>query len=442
MRYLLTWTKLGRDIEERVYREFGVEPYIHREGRYTLYTDKPPIEDVNGILVGVKTHRDTRIVENVSYQDYKEIDEVLDGRYVYIDFLRDAIYRDPLGLKPAYIGVNGIASDKRLLWILRNRTPYSIPPNYIWSIGERGNLDPVGKLVSFPSSPEYDGDIEEHAREIGRYLLYRMRKIAEHVKHGEKRVYIAFSGGVDSSLTYVLAEKTGLKPIPVTVCKKGAYDEKASLESARLLGATDNHIVMYLDETIAEEDIRRIVGIVEDPNLMQVSLSIPLYVLAKEVAGGNVLLMGQGSDELFGGYQKYIDKYREKGAEDAEKEIRLDVLMSHRFNFSREDKIASEYDMDLWYPLISPGIVYYVFSKPLSFKIKGLDDETRKWLIRKISEYIGLPRKIIYRKKKAMQYSSKSQDMLIKTLGKKKVSKTLYHFYLDIVMSYFNEWGD
>jgi len=440
MRYLLTWEKLDKDLEKKIYREFRVEPHIHREGTYTLYTEKPPTKDGSGILIGVKTYRGREMVRSFSDGDYKEIDEMLDGRYVYIDFSREAIYRDPLGLKTAYIGVNGIASDKRLLWILGNRTPYSIPPNYIWSVRRGGNLVPVEKLVSFPSSPEYNNvDIEEHAREMGRYLLYRMRKIAEHVKQGEKKVYIAFSGGVDSSLTYVLAEKTGLKPIPVTVCKKGAYDEKASMESAELLGAADNHIIMYLDERILYEDIRKIVGIVEDSNLMQISLSIPLYVLAEEVAGGNVLLMGQGSDELFGGYQKYIDIYREKGVENADKEIRLDVLMSHRFNFSREDKIASEYGMDLWYPLISPGIVYYVFGKPLSFKIKGLGDETRKWLIRKIAEYIGLPHEIIYRKKKAMQYSSKSQDMLVKTLGRKKVSKTLYHFYLDIVMSYFNE---
>ncbi len=439
MRYLFTWKKLDPNEKEKILDELGGRSDTFYTDGYYIYSEKPLVEVDDGIIIGRKTYEEYNIEVPHEEFSYKDIDRRLDGRYLYINLSRGEVLRDPLGLQPAYVGRYGIASSKKLLWIIGDSNAFQLPPNYIWRMGDRNILSRGGHVVDIHGE-NIDVDIHKAAGELGEYLLSRTRKIAEYVKKSENKVYIAFSGGVDSSLTYILSEKAGLDPVPVTVCKKGAYDENASKKSAEMLGAEDKHLIIYINkDKIDWEEIRNIVQLIEDPNMMQVSLSIPMYVLVRYIASGNTLFMGQGSDELYGGYQKYLETYVERGGDAAHRKIILDVIMSYRFNFAREAKIAYEYSVDLWYPLISPGIVYYVLNMPLDVKISNVKDETRKRLIRLTAEKLGLPIDIAYRKKKAMQYSSKSQDILIKTLGKRKISEILYHFYLDMVMSYINE---
>lgn len=82
-----------------------------------------------------------------------------------------------------------------------------------------------------------------------------------------------------------------------------------------------------------EKIISKVIFAIEEPNPMNLAIGIPLYFatkLAKEDRC-KLLLSGQGADELFGGYFKYL-----KNPETMEK----DLAELGEKNLARDDKIA------------------------------------------------------------------------------------------------------
>ena len=72
--------------------------------------------------------------------------------------------------------------------------------------------------------------------------------------------------------------------------------------------------INQLSENGVEKMIPEIINVIEDDNMGQVEVAIPIYAavkLARE-QGIRVMLTGQGADEIFGGYSWYskiVPKY-------------------------------------------------------------------------------------------------------------------------------------
>ena len=74
-------------------------------------------------------------------------------------------------------------------------------------------------------------------------------------------------------------------------------------ETARLLGA--NHITVQLDQREFENALPRIVESLEEP--VASSSIVPMYFIAQRARQDvKVVLIGQGPDELFGGYKRHL----------------------------------------------------------------------------------------------------------------------------------------
>ncbi len=120
-------------------------------------------------------------------------------------------------------------------------------------------------------------------------------------------VGLLLSGGVDSGLLLALMQLYGDRWPTYTVgYGKAAYsDDELSdaSETARMLGAS-NTPVLLTRETF-ERELPRIVGVLEEP--VAASSIVPMYFVCQRARQDvKVALVGQGPDELFGGYTRHL----------------------------------------------------------------------------------------------------------------------------------------
>lgn len=112
------------------------------------------------------------------------------------------------------------------------------------------------------------------------------------------------SGGIDSGLVTAIAaaHTNSLKTFTVRV--EGSYDESALAEKVAMKYGT-NHTVVDISFTDLQKDIEKILINHGEPNCD--NSAIPSYYVAKEAKKHiTVVLNGDGADELFGGYRRYV----------------------------------------------------------------------------------------------------------------------------------------
>ena len=112
------------------------------------------------------------------------------------------------------------------------------------------------------------------------------------------------SGGIDSGLITAMAAQQTSKLKTFTVKIPGAFDESALAEKVAQKYATD-HTVVEIDFSDLNNDIEKIIVNHGEPN--SDNSAIPSYYVAREAKKHiTVVLNGDGADELFGGYRRYV----------------------------------------------------------------------------------------------------------------------------------------
>lgn len=119
-------------------------------------------------------------------------------------------------------------------------------------------------------------------------------------------VGILLSGGLDSGLLLALMNEQG-GPWPAYTIGYGETFEDDELadaaETASLLGA--RHITVKLDRAEFERSLPGIVECLEEP--IAASSIVPMYFVSQRARQDvKVALIGQGPDELFGGYKRHL----------------------------------------------------------------------------------------------------------------------------------------
>jgi asparagine synthase (glutamine-hydrolysing) len=119
-------------------------------------------------------------------------------------------------------------------------------------------------------------------------------------------VGILLSGGLDSGLLLALMNEQG-GPWPAYTIGYGdtfADDElRDAAETAALLGA--RHVSVRLDQKEFERSLPGIVECLEEP--IAASSIVPMYFVSQRARQDvKVALIGQGPDELFGGYKRHL----------------------------------------------------------------------------------------------------------------------------------------
>jgi asparagine synthase (glutamine-hydrolysing) len=361
--------------------------------------------------------------------------ENMEGSYVFAvaEFNRIIAGRDVFGATPLYYGMNenvcAVASERKALWKLGLEDARSFPPGQLAIMDEQGfSFYPI-KELRMP--PKEKVDMETAARALQLLLLESTRKRVSDLE----AVAVAFSGGVDSSVVAVLAENVGLDVHLVSVGLENQSEVLFAEEAAEALDLPlylQTYTVSELEQTLAE-----VLWLIEEPHVINACIAVPFLWLAETASklGYPVLLAGQGADELFGGYQRYLTEYEKSGAEAVEQKMFHDIENAYRANFQRDNQVCSYHGVELRLPFIDRDVVDFVLRLPLRLKINSVDDKLRKRVLRRVARNLEIPSFMADKRKKAVQYTTgvtKALQRLAKDEGltlREYVKKAFSMFY-------------
>ena len=311
----------------------------------------------------------------------RHVVERLDGEYA-MALERDektALAVDPLGLRPMYYTPVGFSTHRLPGGVL-------VRPWEVVLIGE-GEVA-VREGVDFLS---WRKEVKEPMKELHRALEEALQKRVK------GRVGLLFSGGIDSAL---LARLLAEMEKDVTLYSVG-LEGSQELELVRSLDMGLELVVKELREEELEGYARKVVEATGMIEAMQVAIGLPVYAAceAAKEDGQEAVLAGQGADELFGGYHRYLAL----SPADLEKALREDVRALYRTNVPRDAAIADALGLWLSCPYLDRDVVGVALGIPSALKIKG---GVRKYLLRELGRRLGLPEAVWGRRKRAIQYST------------------------------------
>jgi asparagine synthase (glutamine-hydrolysing) len=332
--------------------------------------------------------------------------------------------RDPIGVHPLYYGENrtlvALASNRKALWKLGIEKTCSFPPGHLVLVSREGFKFKSVKTLAY-SQPKPVA-MQEAAETLQKLLEQSVRRRVS----GTKEVAVAFSGGLDSSVVAFMASKC---PVNVQLIHVSLENQTETEEARRAADNLNLPLQVFLfKETDVEKVVSEVVAIIEEPNAVKASIGVPFYWTAEKTAeaGFKVLLAGQGADELFGGYQCYVNEYLLHGAERARKTMFDDVIKLHENNIERDVKICDFHNVELRLPFASFQIAEFAMTLPTKLKIERKAGSLRKLVLRKVAENMGLPPSITEKPKKAVQYATGINNAIKKLAKKQKVNVTEY----------------
>ncbi|MGO8807591.1 MAG: asparagine synthase-related protein [Candidatus Bathyarchaeia archaeon] len=345
--------------------------------------------------------------------------EKADGDYSFL-MLKDgwiATGRDPIGVQPLYYGENqevaAVATNRNALWKLGVENPVSFPPGNLCFINREGfQFKPI-KNLSF-SEPKLI-TLDDAAQKLQILIEESIKRRTQDLKE----VAVAFSGGLDSSLVAYLASKRGLKVNLFHVSMENEAEiEEAFAASEQLNLPLQMHLFKDSD---VEKTLPKVVELIEEADPVKASIGLPFFWAAEEAveAGFQVMLAGQGADELFGGYQRYVAEYCKEGSEKVLKTMFNDVINIHLSNLERDLKVTGYHDVELRMPFASFDVAEFAIRLPIECKIEPKQDTLRKLVLRRVALNVGMHGSVVDKPKKAVQYSTGVNDA-VKRVAKKR----------------------
>lgn len=220
----------------------------------------------------------------------------------------------------------------------------------------------------------------------------------------EAEIAVAFSGGVDSSLLARICQDLGKAITLITVGFSGSHDIQFSSTVAAKMGMKQR--VLEIEHDDFHRKLRTVQELIGCENTSHLENCIAYLYVSKIASeeGLDVVLSGNGCDELFCGYNAYRIAYH-RG------EAALTKLMEEKIEnelalVAEISIIAKQFGVEIRQPFLSEKFVRFAKSIPIDRKIKGADDMVRKHILREIALEIGVPRESAMKPKKALQYGS------------------------------------
>ncbi|MDW5562736.1 MAG: asparagine synthase-related protein [Methanomassiliicoccus sp.] len=227
-------------------------------------------------------------------------------------------------------------------------------------------------------------------------------------------VAIMFSGGLDSGFLAALAKRHGT-PHLYTVGMKGSHDMVMSEESARYLDLLWTPFVTTTEEVIAA--CRELLITTGVKNPITLSFELPLQMIASR-AEEEILISGQGADELFGGYSRY----QEMSMEAAHRTMADDLTKMLSDVIPLEESLARRYGKKVERPFLDPAVRKIAASMSVEEKFAGGE---RKAPLRRAARSIDAEL-IASREKKAAQYGSGFMKVLKAQARKERLTVEEY----------------
>ncbi|OPY38252.1 MAG: asparagine synthetase B [Methanoregula sp. PtaU1.Bin051] len=224
----------------------------------------------------------------------------------------------------------------------------------------------------------------------------------------------ALSGGVDSTL---IAKLAGRECIAVGIA--GSHDLRQARYAAKEIGLPCSFIEITPEE-IAEA-LPIVVRAIPEKNPVNTGIALTQYFIAQFAGehGYRRVITGQGADELFGGYTRYLQSAL------LEEDLAHDVALLPK-QAARDQAVAALHKTLLSMPYLDLRVMRAAREIPACEKVQR---GQRKVPLRKVAER-HIPKEIAWKEKKAMQYGSGIWDV-VRRLARHNGFKTSLQGYID-----------
>lgn len=313
--------------------------------------------------------------------------------------------RDPLGVKPLYSCKKEetlyLAPEIKALLHLQ-RPIKEVPPGCYYETGKG--------WVQYYQPPRGGTETSLSLEEVQEKIQKTLAQSVEEKTREIKDLGIYLSGGLDSSIIAALTARQNQGPIATyTVGIEGSRDIQYADQVARDLQAK-HHVYPYdLPEML--EVLPDVIYHLESFDCAYVRSAIPNFLAARMAAadGRQVMLTGEGSDELFAGYS-YLKTL--SSPQEIQAELHSFLKNLSRTGLQRVDRMNSAHGLDYRVPFLKPALVELAQEIPLNWKLYPEGDLPRdKWILRRAyEEMLGSP--IAWRKKEQFDEGSGSGNLL------------------------------
>ncbi len=325
----------------------GHQPISNEDGTVTIvfngeiYNYKELSVDLKGKGHVFKTESDTETLVHL-YEEYEEkMVEKLRGMFGFsiFDSRKNILFiaRDQFGIKPLYYRVDAegkIASyaseikallkdDRYNVELNRKALPlylefqynpleetlfksiYTLQPGHTLTIDLKNNSYVIHKYWEYTFGA--DSNMEGYQQKI----YDTMKDSVEHHMISDVPVGAFLSGGIDSAIIVTLMQQirkvNGLDPVQTfTIGFNEVSEHSEAREVSDILGTNHTEIKVNFDEYL--KNLPKIAWHFDQP--VADPSAVALYFLAREAAKKvKVVLSGEGSDELFGGYNIYREPF-------------------------------------------------------------------------------------------------------------------------------------
>ncbi|PWZ32172.1 Asparagine synthetase [glutamine-hydrolyzing] [Zea mays] len=342
-----------------------------------------------------RTGSDCEVIAHLYEEHGEEFVDMLDGVFSFVlldtrhgDRAGSSFFmaaRDAIGVTPLYIGwgVDGSVWISSEMKALHDECEHFeiFPPGHLYS----SNTGGFSRWKAFEKAV--------------------VKRLMTDVPFG-----VLLSGGLDSSLVAAVAvrhlagteaaRRWGTKLHSFCVGLEGSPDLKAAREVAEYLGTLHHEFHFTVQDGI--DAIEDVIYHTETYDVTTIRASTPMFLMSRKIKslGVKMVISGEGSDELFGGYL-YFHKAPNK--EELHRETCRKVKALHQYDCLRANKATSAWGLEARVPFLDKEFINAAMSIDPEWKMVRPDlGRIEKWVLRKAfddEEQPFLPKHILYRQK-------------------------------------------
>ena len=224
---------------------------------------------------------------------------------------------------------------------------------------------------------------------------------------------VLLSGGLDSSIIAAITQKFSKKRIEsdskeaawwpqlhsFAIGLEGSPDLIAAQKAADYIGTVHHEVHFTIQEAL--DALPDVIYHIETYDITTVRASTPMYLLARVIKsmGIKMVLSGEGSDELFGGYLYF---HKAPDAKEFHEELVRKMSKLHLYDCLRANKSLMAWGVEGRVPFLDKEFIDIAMSlnpsDKMNIRLSNGKQRMEKWILRKAFEDM-LPEEICWRQK-------------------------------------------
>ncbi|MBW1782752.1 MAG: hypothetical protein JRL30_18680 [Deltaproteobacteria bacterium] len=382
----------------------------------TSINDDPPYILFDGELYNERPDRQSDLDLFIEYWEKYERDSFsrLDGSFVCAVVEKDdevILARDAVGARPLFFGEDNnvfyFCSEMKGLIDHVQFDIQELAPGQVYSTKK-------GMKAFKPFVPEIPqlGHLHEAARTLRELMIRAVEQRMEGV------AAISLSGGLDSSIIAAIAKEFNpdLQLFTVAVQSAPGPDLENARYMADFLGM--KHHIYEITESDIMDLISDSIWYLESFDEDCISGILSNYYASKIVKPfGSAVLVGEGADELFGGYRMVLKNPKVKSPEQRERLAQKLLDISYNTALRRLDRGWMANSVVYKTPFLDSRVVAFSQKIPMDWKIYG-ENQIEKYILREAFRDM-LPERIANREKLRFAMGAGMDDVMDELVSRK-----------------------